>query len=369
MGKSMDFLELANKGIIPIKPYVPGKSVKQALQEIKLDEVYKMASNENPRGASRKAREKYLTLADSLHIYPEIHNSELLGIFAEKLGCSPDNITLSNGGDGIIYNMGMAVLNPGDEAIIPEVTFAVYEIITRIMHAVPVFSPMKDNRIDLDDIYSRITPKTKIIYICNPNNPTGLCLEPEELLACLRKVPENIFVFLDEAYIDFTDSKKNINSVKLITGGMRNLFVLRTFSKVYGLAGVRIGYGVGDPEIISLISRIKPPFDLSIIAENLAAEALLDEDFYNETVQDTAREKAFYYEELDRMGLRYFESHTNYILIDVGRECRSVTDRLLEHGIIVRPAAGYGFPTCIRVTIGRHRENVLFFEALKKILL
>lgn len=364
----MDFLKLANEGILPIKPYVPGKSVKQALKEIKLDEVFKMASNENPRGASHRAVKRYMELAGSLHVYPEIHNSELLDIFAGKLGCGPEYITLSNGGDGIIYNMGMAVLNPGDETIIPEVTFAVYETITRIMHAVPVFSPMKDNRIDLEDIFSRITPKTKIIYICNPNNPTGLCLDPAELKVFLEKVPENIFVFLDEAYIDFTDERMNIRSVELIKGGMKNLFVLRTFSKVYGLAGVRIGFGVGDPGLISLISRVKPPFDLSIIAENLAGEALLDEDFYNETVNSTAEEKRYIYSELEEMGLSYFESHTNYILIDVGRDCREAADRLLKQGIIIRPAASYGFPTCIRVTVGQHRENVLFIEALKKIL-
>ncbi|MCQ2604869.1 MAG: histidinol-phosphate transaminase [Spirochaetia bacterium] len=364
----MDFEKLANKSILPIRPYVPGKSVKQALREMDLPQVYKMASNENPRGASTRARARYKELADMLHIYPEIHNQELLSLFAEKLGCSPDNIVFSNGGDGIIYSMGMAVLNPGDETIIPEITFSVYETITRIMHGVPVFSPMKDDSIDLDDIYSRITDKTKIIFVCNPNNPTGQCLDPERLKAFLRKVPENIFVFLDEAYIDFTEPGLNPDSIGLINGGMRNLFVLRTFSKVYGLAGVRMGYGVGDKELISLISRVKPPFDVSIIAENLASEALLDTEFYEETVNDTAREKEYYYSELDMMGLRYFKSQTNYILIDTGMDCRKVADALMRHGIIVRPAASYGFPTCIRITVGLHKENMLFFDALKKVL-
>jgi len=364
----MDIKNLANQTILPIKPYVPGKSVKQALSEIDLPEVYKMASNENPRGASPKAKSRYLELADQLHIYPEIYDRELLDAFAAKLGCSRDNITLSNGGDGIIYNMGMAVLNPGDETIIPDITFAVYETITRIMHAVPVFSPMKNSAIDLDDIYSRITDRTKIIFICNPNNPTGQCLPPGKLKEFLRKVPENIFVFLDEAYIDFTEPEYNIGSVELLKGGMKNLFILRTFSKVYGLAGVRIGFGIGDPELISLISRVKPPFDLSIVAENIAAEALADDEFYNRTVSETAAEKAYYYAELDKLGLSYFRSQTNYILIDVKMDAKKAAQALMEQGIIVRPAASYGFPTCIRITIGQHRENELFFKALGKLM-
>ena len=352
----MELKELANQSILPIKPYVPGKSVKQALSEIDLPEVYKMASNENPRGASPKAKAKYLKLADQLHIYPEIYDRGLLDAFALKLGCSRDNITLSNGGDGIIYNMGMAVLNPGDETI------------TRIMHAVPVFSPMKDFAIDLDDIYSRITDKTKIIFICNPNNPTGQCLPKGKLIAFLKKVPEHIFVFLDEAYIDFTEPDFNIGSVELLKGGMNNLFILRTFSKVYGLAGVRIGFGIGSPELISLISRVKPPFDLSIVAENIAAEALADDEFYSRTVTETASEKEYYYAELDKLGLSYFRSQTNYILIDVKMDAKKAAQALMEQGIIVRPAASYGFPTCIRITIGQHRENEFFFKALRKLV-
>jgi len=365
----MDIKELANQSILPIKPYVPGKSIKQALSEIDLHQVYKMASNENPRGASPKAKAKYLELADLLHIYPEIYDRDLLDTFASKLGCDRDNITLSNGGDGIIYNMGMAVLNPGDETIIPEITFAVYETITRIMHAVPVFSPMKDFSIDLDDIYSRITDKTKIIFICNPNNPTGQCLPVDKLKAFLKKVPDNIFVFLDEAYIDFTSSDFNIGSVELLKGGMKNLFILRTFSKVYGLAGVRIGFGIGSHELISLISRVKPPFDLSIVAENIASEALSDDEFYNRTVSETAAEKEYYYRELDKMGLSYFRSQTNYILIDVKMDAKKAADELMKQGIIVRPAASYGFPTCIRITVGQHPENKLFFDALKKVVI
>jgi len=364
----MDIKSLANTSILPIKPYIPGKSVKQALSEVDLTEVFKMASNENPLGTSEKVRAKYCELSGSLHIYPEIYDRELLAAVAGNVGCGIDNITLSNGGDGVIYNMGMAVLNPGDETIIPEVTFGVYEIITRIMHAVPVFSPMKDSSIDLDDIYSRITDKTKIIFICNPNNPTGQCLPADVLKAFLKKVPENVFVFLDEAYIDFTVQAFNIDSVALLNGGMKNLFILRTFSKVYGLAGVRIGYGIGDSALISLISRVKPPFDLSIVAENIAAVALADSEFYSRTVTETNLEKEYYYKELDKMGLKYYRSQTNYILIDVGMDCKFCAQELMKNGIIVRPAAIYGFPTCIRITIGRHRENELFFRALKKVV-
>ncbi len=368
MEQVVDIEKIANSGILGIKPYVPGKSRKQVEREINLPEIYKMASNENPRGGSTKARKVYRDLEKSLHIYPEIYNPDLMAKFAQRLSCSPENITTGNGGDGVIYNSGMAFIEQGDEAIIPEITFSVYETIVRIMRGKPVFSPMKGHSIDLDDMFGRITDRTKIIYICNPNNPTGEALAPDKLKAFIEKVPENIIIFLDEAYIEFTEEKYNIDSVSMIKNGRSNLFVLRTFSKVYGLAGLRIGYGISSPELISLVNRVKPPFDVSVIAENAALAALDDEEFYTRTVADTSMEKQYYYGELDKMGLFYYRSQTNYILIDTKKDSLLVAEMLMRKGIIVRPAKSYNFPTCIRVTIGERKENSLFFDYFKKVL-
>ncbi len=368
MEKNVDIKKYANSGILGIREYVPGKSKKQVERVINLPEVHKMASNENPRGAASKARALYRELEKSLHVYPEIYNPELMDKFASKLGLKAANITTGNGGDGIIYNSGMAFIEQGDETIIPEITFPVYETITRIMRGNPVLSPMKGTSIDLDDIERRITDKTKIIYICNPNNPTGEALPVNRLSEFIKKIPESIIIFLDEAYIEFTEDSCRPDSIGMIRGGMKNLFILRTFSKIYGLAGVRMGYGISSPELISLVQRVKPPFDVSIVAENLALAALDDDDFFNETVRETAGEKSYYYSELDRMGLRYYKSQTNYILIDTGADGSEVAERLMKKGIIVRPAKSYGFPSCIRVTIGRRRENELFFSFFREIL-
>ena len=182
-----------------------------------------------------------------------------------------------------------------------------------------------------------------------------------------QKVPDRCVVVFDEAYYEFVEDPEYAHGLDYVRQG-RNVIVMHTFSKVYGLAGVRIGFGIGDPELISLISRVKPPFDLSIVAENIAAEALADDEFYNRTVSETAAEKAYYYAELDKLGLSYFRSQTNYILIDVKMDCKKAAQALMEQGIIVRPAASYGFPTCIRITIGQHRENELFFKALGKLV-
>ena len=360
--------DYANSGILGIREYVPGKSKKQVEREISVPEIHKMASNENPRGASTKARKLYRELEKSLHIYPEIYNPDLMGKFASKLGIAPENITTGNGGDGVIYNSGMAFIEQGDETLIPEITFSVYETITRIMRGVPVFTKMKGTGIDLDDIRSKITDKTKMIYICNPNNPTGEALPVDQLEDFIRKVPERIIIFLDEAYIEFTEEKYRPSSVKMIREGMKNLFILRTFSKIYGLAGVRMGYGISSPELISLVQRVKPPFDVSIIAENLALEALDDDEFFSTTIMETAEEKKYYYSSLDDMGLKYYKSQTNYILIDTGKDGREIADKLTKKGIIVRPAGSYNFPSCIRVTIGRRRENELFFRFFREIL-
>ncbi|MCL2293862.1 MAG: histidinol-phosphate transaminase [Spirochaetes bacterium] len=364
----MNIKDYANSGILEIKEYIPGKSIKHVERELNLSEIYKMASNENPNGASPRAKEAYRSLGDHLHKYPEIYNPELMAKFAQKLNLKPENITTGNGGDGVIYNFGMAFINDGDEAIIPEITFPVYETITKIMRGIPVFTKMKGTLIDLDDIYKKITSKTKVIYICNPNNPTGEAMPVKELTQFMQNIPEKTILFLDEAYIEFTEEKYNPNALEMIRKGVKNLFILRTFSKIYGLAGVRIGYGISNPEFIKLVQLVKPPFDVSLIAENLAISALDDADFFNKTLDETNIEKKYYYSELDKMGLKYYKSQTNYILIDTGIDGVSVTEKLLKKGIIVRSAKSYNFPSCIRVTIGRKKENELFFKYFKEIL-
>jgi histidinol-phosphate aminotransferase len=357
-----------NPGVLGAKKYVPGKSVREAMAELGLKEVIKMASNENPFGSSARARAALPELAAELHLYPDATNEALRERLSEKLDVPKDMLTIGNGADGVIYNLGMAVLDQDDEVLIPRISYPIYESIIRVMRATLTYTAMKGLRIDLEDLARRITPRTKALFLCNPNNPTGDTLPRAEVLAFLRSLPPTVLAVLDEAYIDFADPECRPGAVALVKGGMRNLFVLRTFSKLYGLAGARVGYGVGDPQIVELIHRIKPPFGVSAIAERLALAALEDAQFAWKTLEDCAREKRYFSAELGRLGLDYVPSHTNFVLADTRRDCQEVFQRLLARGLIVRPAGQYGLPTWLRITIGRHPENVRLFRALPEVL-
>ena len=358
----------ANPGVLGAKKYVPGKSVKDAVAELGLKDVVKMASNENPFGSSPRSRAALADLGGELHVYPDAMNEELRGRLSEKLDVPKDMLTIGNGADGVIYNLGMAVLDQGDETLIPRISYPIYESIIRVMRSTITYTGMKGLRIDLEDLARCISPKTKAVFLCNPNNPTGDALPREQLLAFLKKLPATVLVVLDEAYIDFADPELRPGAVALIKGGMRNLFVLRTFSKLYGLAGVRVGYGIGDPAVIELIHRIKPPFGVSAIAERLALAALEDSQFARKTLEDCTREKRFFYAELARLGLDYVPSHTNFVLVDSKRDCLEVFQRLMTRGLLVRPAKQYGLPTSVRITVGRHEDNARLFGELPDVL-
>lgn len=359
---------IANRGTSAIKKYVPGKSIKEAQAELGISHMIKLASNENAFGASPNSVRAIQEMAEQIHVYPDSQSREIRFRLAEQLGVQPEEITTGNGADGVIYNVGMAVIDQGDEIIFPRTTFPIYETISRVMRGVPVYSEMRNLRIDLTDIKEKISDRTKAVFLCNPNNPTGDALPPQEVEAFLKTVPEGVLVVLDEAYIDFADARAKPDSVGVFRGGMRYLFILRSFSKIYGLAGLRFGYGIGDSDLVSLINLIKPPFDVSILAEQAAIDALCDQHFVQRTVEGCFEEKNFFYRQLGVLGLEYVRSHTNFILIDTGRDAQEVFQALLQQGVIVRAATLYNLPTHIRVTIGQRTENERFFDALRAVL-
>jgi histidinol-phosphate aminotransferase len=359
---------IANKGTSAIKKYVPGKSVKEAQAELGISRMIKLASNENAFGASPVSVRAVRGMADQIHVYPDSQNREIRSRLAEQLGVQAAQITTGNGADGVIYNLGMAVIDQGDEVIIPRITFPIYETISRVMRGIPVFTGMKALRIDLRDIESRIGERTKVIFLCNPNNPTGDALPRDELKGFLNEVPDHVLVVLDEAYIDFAEADARLDSVGLFRGGISNLFILRSFSKIYGLAGLRFGYGIGNAELVALINLIKPPFGVSILAEQAAVDALGDREFVRRTVEGCAEQRRYFYRELESLGLDYVHSHTNFLLIDTGRAAQKLFQGLLRRGVIVRAGTLYGLPNHIRVTIGQHEENERFFEALRAVL-
>lgn len=364
----MDIKGLANSGALGTRDYVPGKSKKEVERELNLTDTVKMASNENPHGPSERAREAVTGTLDQIHVYPDPTSYELRLKLAAIHGIGADEITVGNGADGVIYNLGMAVIDQDDELLIPEITFPVYETITRIMRGRPVVTRMEGLRIDLQDLAAKISDRTKAIFLCNPNNPTGDILPLETLSEFLKRVPPRVLLVLDEAYIDFARPEARPDSIAVFKQGMENLVILRTLSKIYGLAGVRLGYGIGSSSLMRLIGRVKPPFDVSLVAETAGLAALEDREFITRTLKDAATEKEFFYRELDSLGLSYVPSHTNFILIETGCDAAVLSRRLLERGLIVRPATGYGLPTSIRVTLGLHEENLRFFSAFREVL-
>ncbi len=364
----MDAERFANPGALETKAYVPGKPIAEVEQELHLTDIIKMASNENVYGSSEQAREAIRQSIDKIHLYPSSLCDGFRAKLAPILGCRIEQITVGNGADDVLHHLGMACIDQDDEVIIPEITFPLYKTNVQVMRGRVVPSGMKGLRIDLEDIRRKITPGTKAIFVCNPNNPTGDALPAAELTDFLRRVPDRVLVVLDEAYIEFAEEQVNPSSLALFQEGMHNLFIVRTLSKIHGLAGVRIGYGIGDAGLVSLIHRIKSPFNVSFIAEQAGVAALSDDCFARETLVKTAREKEFFYCELEKIGLDFVRSQTNFILIDVAVDSMDLFDAFLKRGIIVRPGKNFGLPNHLRVTLGTHDQNVRFFEILKELL-
>jgi len=274
---------------------------------------------------------------------------------------------LGNGSDEIIGMLARAFLGPDDEVILPFPTFLMYDIMVRISGATSVPVPLRSLKIDLDDICKRITSKTKMIFLCNPNNPTGSGIFAEEFERFLKKLPEQIIVVMDEAYIEFVRDKNIAISLNYL-GENKAIVALRTFSKVYGLAGLRIGYGIMPEEIAQILNRVRQPFNASSLAQ-IGAKAALDDDvFLSKTINLVHEGLDFLYESLDRLQIEYFPTQTNFFLINIRTKATDVFERMLSKGIIVRDMTSYGYPEYIRVSVGLPDENARFIEALEQVL-
>ena len=356
-----------NRGIGHIKPYVGGKQKREAQKLYAVSDPEKLGSNENPLGVSPKALKLAEKSLPGSNVYPDGTNLDLREKIADKFGVLTTNVFVGSGTGEVIYYTAMVLMNDGDEVIIPEITFSLYEIAFRIMRAEIVRSSMRELQIDLDDILHRITPRTKAVCLCNPNNPTGLAIESDELYSFIGKVPNEVLILMDEAYCEFASPERFPDSVAILKKGQKNLLITRTFSKVYGLAGFRVGYGLGDPEIIELMHRIKLPFNISLVSQNAALGALEDRKFLETTLENTKTGKAFIYSTLDELGLQYTVSSTNFIFIDTGLDSDLVTEKLMRRGVIVRNAKNFGTPTHIRITVGTKRQNEKLVEALREI--
>ncbi len=358
--------ELARKGILDIKPYDPGRPIEEIKGQLGLDEVIRLATNENPLGPSPLAVEAIKEAVDHIHLYPDGESHELRSALSESLGVGPDQLVFGNGGEEVIALIGKAFINEGDPCVIPYPIFDAYETVVRIMGGVVCYSDLTQYRIDLDDVSRRINEKTKLVFICNPMNPTGTILNRDELDGFLEKTPPRTVVVLDEAYFHFVSDPHYPDGIDYVRQG-RTVIVLRTFSKVYGLGGIRIGYGVARPDLIHIIRQVKEPFNVNALAQIGALAALRDEAHRQRTVSLIHQEKAFLYGELSVMGLNYIPTEANFIFFDAGVDSRILFQKMLERGIMIRPGDIWGLPHFVRLTIGTRQQNERFVRALRDI--
>jgi histidinol-phosphate aminotransferase len=356
------------RGLNAIKAYVPGKPIDEVQREYGLKDVIKLASNENPLGTSPKALAAIKERLSDLNLYPDVQSHNLLKALAEHLGIRSEQLTVGNGADGLIKQTCLAYLDEQSEVIVSQSSFPVYDIYTHVMRAALVKIPLKNFRLDLESMLQAINDKTKLIFVCNPNNPTGTIVTAAEAEAFTDKVPKHVLVIYDEAYYELVDSPDYPDSLRYIRDGRTNIMIMRTFSKIYGLAGIRLGYAIAQPEILAPLNKVKEPFSVNLLAQAAGIAALEDKAFLEKTVTTNQAGRVYLYNEFERLGLSYVRSHTNFVLVKIGPQATAVQKMLLKQGVIVRPCTGYDLPLFLRVTVGSKTQNARFIEALESTL-
>ena len=355
--------------ILAIKPYVAGKPIEEVEREYGIDNSIKLASNENPLGPSPMAIAAIREVLGNLHRYPDAGGYELTHAIAEEYNLDHRNIVLGNGSDDIIALLATVFLNPGDEVILPQPSFLFYEISLRSSGAVPIWVPLKSYKTDLAGMFQKISPKTRLIFLNVPHNPTGSIILKREFEDFLSEIPPQIVIVLDEAYIEFTSSSNCVNSLEYLDRDIP-IVGMRTFSKAFGLAGLRVGYGLMPSAVAELLHRVRQPFNVNALAQAAAKAALKDADFLKKTVDLVHDELEFIYTALDKLNLPYIRSEANFLMIEIGegQTADAVFEKMLSQGVIVRSMNAYGYPQHLRVNIGKHEENMRFLEVLEKVL-
>jgi len=350
-----------------IPPYVPGISKDSITGRYGIANPIKLASNENALGASPKAIEAMRDVAMRMHLYPDPEAVGLRKAAAAFFQCKPEQVIAGNGSDEIIDLLCRAYLEPSDEVIIPDCTFSYYRIASLVCGADIISSSMRDNTIEIDDILRKVSRKTKIIFIANPNNPTGTCLGRNDIMKLVSGVPKETLLVIDEAYAAFVRQKDFMSAVDLINEH-GNIAAVYTLSKSHGLAGVRIGFCVAAESIIGTLNHIKPPFNMNILALKAGEAALKDDGFLARTLKTTWQGLDYLYEQIQRLGLSYVPTQTNFVLVRIGDRCKEIYESLLKQGIITRSMASFGLDEYLRVTVGLPTENEAFIKALSGLL-
>jgi histidinol-phosphate aminotransferase len=361
--------DLVGQNIRELAPYIPGKPTSDLARELGIPEasIVKLASNENPLGPSPKAIAAMQASLKESHLYPDGSGYELKSAIGKKFAAKADELILGNGSNDILELVARTLLRPGDSAVYSKHAFAVYPLAVKAVGARGIEVPTKGLfETDLDGMLKAIEPTTKIVFLANPNNPTGTLVEPAALEQFIAKVPANVLTVLDEAYVEYLPRDKQVNTLEWARR-FPNVLVSRTLSKAYGLAGLRVGFGMGKPDVIDLMNRVRQPFNVNLVALAGAIAAINDDAYIAQSVDNNAKGMAQLLAAFAALGLAHIPSFGNFVCVKIGSAQRTaaVNQLLLKQGVIVRPIAGYAMPEYLRITIGLPQENERFIAALK----
>ncbi len=365
----MSFASLARSGVDSLPTYEPGRPIDEVARELGFrdaSEITKLASNENSLGPSPLALKAMREHAESMHLYPDGGAFYLKQALGQKLGVAPNQLLVGNGSNELIEFIGHTFLGPDAGVVMADGAFIVYKLVAALFNAPVVSVPMQQFTHDLDAMLAAITPETRVVFVANPNNPTGTIVSADAIRAFMDRVPKDVIVCFDEAYVELLPESEQPPTLEYVREG-RNVIVLRTFSKTYGLAGLRVGYAVAPADCIALLNRVRQPFNVNAMALAAAQAALGDDAHVAQTRKLVADGLLMFYDAFSAMGLNYVPSSANFVLVEVGRG-RSCFDALQQSGVVVRPMDGYGLPDHIRITIGTQGENSRCIDSLKAIL-
>lgn len=357
------------KEIAYVNPYVPAKTVHEVKTTYGLEEVIRLGFNENPYGPFENAKKAMIKEIDQVFMYPDYEYEQLKEILAQMNNLKSENVALAHGGGGILTTISKVFIEEGDEVICPLQTYELYREISKVMGAKLIETPLTDDyRIDIEDIVANFTDKTKLIWLCNPNNPTGTMLKEAEFESLMKKTPENVWLVVDEAYIEFSDPAKRIDMINYIKQ-KENIIVVRTMSKAYGLAGVRIGYAFASEEMIKIIDTVAEPFNTNRIGLVGAITTLMeDQDEYQSRLKTIIDEREKLIQELTSLGVTCASTETNFIFCETGVNASYLSEELLKKGIVVRNCTGWGYDEAIRISVGTKYANKRFLEEFTKLI-
>ncbi len=367
MNHNQSIVDLALPGVQKLVPYTPGKPVEELERELGVKNIVKLASNENPLGTSPKVSQAIQSAISELTRYPDGNGFKLKTALANKHGVDISQITLGNGSNEILELVARTFLAPEHEVVFSQHAFAVYPLVTQAVGAKANVAPAKNYAHDLDAMLARVTDRTRLVFIANPNNPTGTLLKAEVLEQFIASLPATVLCVVDEAYYEYVVQESRADSVSWLEQ-YPNLLITRTFSKAYGLAGLRVGYSLSSPEVADMLNRVRQPFNNNSLALVAAETALSDTDYLNETLAVNKQGMQQLTQAFKKLGLEWIPSFGNFVSVNLKQDADKFYHALLHKGVIVRPVANYEMPEFLRVSIGTEAENNLFIQALTEVL-